>query len=96
MRGSLRAELKEQNGFFKLATTGGLTRASLLPTSFIKEEMGPIMALKAWYYDSTFRYTMTDNLQTVRPAKRAGPTARWQSEIGQAPLLCAGAWQSFG
>jgi predicted dehydrogenase len=27
--------------------------------------MGQRMGLKAWYYDSTFRYTMTDNLQPI-------------------------------
>ena len=39
---------------------------------FIQEEMGRLMSLKAWYYDSTFRYTMTDNLQPiVRPSAQA-------------------------
>ena len=33
--------------------------------SFIKEEIGQILALKSWYYDSTDRYTMTDNLQPI-------------------------------
>ena len=32
---------------------------------FIREEMGDLMALKAWYCDSTYRYTMTDNLQPI-------------------------------
>jgi len=32
---------------------------------FIHEEMGRRMGLKAWYYDSTYRYTMTDNLQPI-------------------------------
>ncbi len=32
---------------------------------FIQEEMGQQLALKAWYCDSTHRYTMTDNLQPV-------------------------------
>lgn len=32
---------------------------------FIGEELGQLIALKAWYCDSTHRYTMTDNLQTV-------------------------------
>jgi predicted dehydrogenase len=32
---------------------------------FIGEEVGQRMGLKAWYYDSTFRYTMTDNLQPI-------------------------------
>lgn len=32
---------------------------------FIGEQMGQRMALKAWYYDSVYRYTMTDNLQPL-------------------------------
>jgi predicted dehydrogenase len=32
---------------------------------FIREEMGEMIALKAWYGDSTHRYTMTDALQPV-------------------------------
>jgi predicted dehydrogenase len=38
---------------------------------FIREEMGALMALKAWYCDSTYRYTMTDNLQPI-PELSAG------------------------
>ena len=30
---------------------------------FVREEMGRLQALKAWYHDSTERYAMTDNLQ---------------------------------
>jgi predicted dehydrogenase len=32
---------------------------------FIREEMGQRIASKAWYCDSTYRYTMTDNLQPL-------------------------------
>ena len=32
---------------------------------FIQEEMGPLLSFKAWYWDSAYRYTMTDNLQPV-------------------------------
>ena len=32
---------------------------------FIREELGQLLALKAWYCDSTHRYTMTDNLQPL-------------------------------
>ncbi len=32
---------------------------------FIREEIGQRIALKAWYCDSTYRYTMTDNLQPI-------------------------------
>ena len=37
---------------------------------FIAEEMGARIALKAWYYDSVYRYTMTDNLQPIPVASR--------------------------
>ena len=32
---------------------------------FIRDEFGQRMGLKYWYYDSTYRYTMTDNLQPL-------------------------------
>ncbi|MFL5806933.1 MAG: Gfo/Idh/MocA family protein [Roseiflexaceae bacterium] len=32
---------------------------------FIQAELGEIIGLKAWYYDSVYRYTMTDNLQPI-------------------------------
>jgi predicted dehydrogenase len=32
---------------------------------FIAGELGQRMALKSWYYDSVYRYTMTDNLQPI-------------------------------
>lgn len=32
---------------------------------FIKEEMGEMLALKAWYCDSTYRYTVTDNVMPI-------------------------------
>lgn len=33
--------------------------------NFIQQEMGQMLALKAWYCDSTYRYIETDNLQPV-------------------------------
>ncbi len=30
---------------------------------FVREEMGTPLSFKAWYWDSVYRYTMTDNLQ---------------------------------
>lgn len=32
---------------------------------FINEEMGDMLALKAWYCDSTYRYTLTDNVMPI-------------------------------
>ena len=40
--------------------------------AFIRDEIGQLLALKAWYCDSTHRYTMTDAVQPLpRPGKRA-------------------------
>ena len=38
---------------------------------FIREEMGEMLALKAWYCDSTHRYTMTDALQPMIEASES-------------------------
>ena len=32
---------------------------------FVRQQLGQILSLKAWYWDSIYRYTMTDNLQPV-------------------------------
>lgn len=32
---------------------------------FIQDEIGEVLALKAWYCDSTYRYVATDNLQPI-------------------------------
>jgi len=32
---------------------------------FVREELGQMLSYKGWYYDSTYRYTMTDNLQPL-------------------------------
>lgn len=40
--------------------------------AFVRDEIGQLLALKAWYCDSTHRYTMTDAVQPLpRPGKRA-------------------------
>jgi predicted dehydrogenase len=38
---------------------------------FAATEMGPRLALKAWYCDSIYRYSMTDNLQPIIQASAA-------------------------
>src|SRR5262249_60114771 len=32
---------------------------------FIQEELGPLLSFKSWYWDSVYRYTMTDSLQPL-------------------------------
>ncbi len=40
--------------------------------NFIRSELGELLAFRSWYCDSTFRYTMTDNLQPlIRASKKA-------------------------
>jgi predicted dehydrogenase len=38
---------------------------------FIQEEIGQLLSFKAWYWDSIYRYTMTDNLQPIPLASAA-------------------------
>jgi predicted dehydrogenase len=38
---------------------------------FIREEIGEVLAMRAWYCDSTYRYTMTDALQPLPVASDA-------------------------
>jgi len=38
---------------------------------FIQEEMGQIISFNTWYWDSVYRYTMTDNLQPARHTSAA-------------------------
>jgi hypothetical protein len=61
------------------------------PREFIREEMGEMLALKAWYCDSIHRYTMTDALQ---PVIEASEMARRPEGNPKADL--SGATMSWG
>ena len=50
---------------------------------FVRDEMGEILALKAWYCDSTHRYTMTD---AVQPLPILSKNARKPGENPKADL----------
>jgi predicted dehydrogenase len=56
---------------------------------FIREEMGEMIALKAWYCDSTHRYTMTDALQPVieTSEKARRPEGDPKSDLGRYYVL---------
>ncbi len=62
-------ELRRKVGGSKLVLQVGNNRrfdpGIAFARRFIQEEMGGMMALRAWYCDSTYRYTMTDNLQPI-------------------------------
>ncbi|MCW8198732.1 gfo/Idh/MocA family oxidoreductase [Verminephrobacter aporrectodeae subsp. tuberculatae] len=60
--------------------------------SFIDSEMGSLLALKAWYCDSTHRYTMTDALQPLmlHSAARRRPAQDPKSDMRRYLMLAHG------
>jgi predicted dehydrogenase len=56
---------------------------------FIREEMGEMIALKAWYCDSTYRYTMTGALQPVIEASQRArrPKGDPKTDLGRYYVL---------
>lgn len=61
----LRAGLKKCKLIFQIGNNRRFDPGIAFAQRFIREEMGQMLVFKAWYYDSTFRYTMTDNLQPI-------------------------------
>ena len=64
--------------------------------AFIDDEMGEMLALKAWYCDSTHRYAMTDAVQPLIVTSAHATQAVGQSEGRSPPLLHARARQPSG
>jgi predicted dehydrogenase len=62
-------ELRDQAAASKLVVLVGNNRrfdpGIAFARRFIEGEMGQRIALKSWYHDSIYRYTMTDNLQPI-------------------------------
>jgi predicted dehydrogenase len=59
---------------------------------FIDEEMGARMALKAWYCDSTYRYTMTDAVQPLPILSKAAlkPAGNPKADLKRYYMLAHG------
>jgi predicted dehydrogenase len=66
----------------------GMTQAQ----RFVREELGDVLTLDAWYFDSVYRYTMQDNLYPVpvetRKSKR--PPGDWKADRQRYLLLTHG------
>jgi predicted dehydrogenase len=58
-------QLKQARLVFQVGNNRRFDPGMAHARKFIAEEMGELLAFKAWYCDSTYRYTMTDNLQPV-------------------------------
>ena len=59
---------------------------------FIKEEMGEMLALKAWYCDSTHRYTLTDNVQPliIKSEQSKKPSTNPKADKGRYYMMAHG------
>jgi predicted dehydrogenase len=62
---ALQADLHGGNLVFQVGNNRRFDPGLTFAREFIGERMGPLLGLKAWYYDSAYRYTMTDNLQPI-------------------------------
>jgi predicted dehydrogenase len=71
----LRGRVKATKLVFQMGNNRRFDPGIASARRFIQQEIGELMAVKAWYCDSTYRYTMTDNLQPVP----------WKSEHARRP-----------
>jgi len=73
---ALRTELSAMNLVFQIGNNRRFDPGIAFARQFVQEQLGQRLAFKAWYYDSVYRYTMTDNLQplmhTSAQARRPG------------------------
>jgi predicted dehydrogenase len=60
--------------------------------AFVRDEMGELVALKAWYCDSTHRYAMTDAVQplVVMSANAKRPSTNPKADLGRYYMLAHG------
>ena len=61
----LRNELATTNLVFQIGNNRRFDPGIAFARQFVQEQLGQRLAFKAWYYDSVYRYTMTDNLQPL-------------------------------
>lgn len=62
---ALRGQVKATDRILQIGHNKRFDPGIAFARQFIQDEVGEIMALKAWYCDSVHRYTMTDNLQPI-------------------------------
>lgn len=69
----LRLRVHESKLTFQIGNNRRFDPGIAFARKFIQEEIGQLLSFKAWYWDSVYRYTMTDNLQ---PIPQTSATAR--------------------
>ncbi len=61
----LRLHVHESKLIFQVGNNRRFDPGIAFARKFIQEEIGALLSFKAWYWDSVYRYTMTDNLQPI-------------------------------
>ena len=61
----LRKAAKQSNLVLQIGNNRRFDPGIAYAARFVQEELGQRMSFAAWYYDSVYRYTMTDNLQAI-------------------------------
>jgi predicted dehydrogenase len=61
----LRQMVRDQRLVAQVGTNRRFDPGVVFAKQFADSELGQRLSLRAWYYDSAYRYTMTDNLQPV-------------------------------
>ncbi len=61
----LRRQVQASGLILQVGTMKRFDPGIVFAQHFVREEMGQVLALKAWYCDSTYRYQMTDTLQPI-------------------------------
>jgi predicted dehydrogenase len=62
---ALRRTVHERRLVFQVGNNRRFDPGIAFAHRFIQEEIGQLLSFKAWYWDSVYRYTMTDNLQPI-------------------------------
>jgi predicted dehydrogenase len=62
----LRRRVQKSKLVFQIGNNRRFDPGIAFARKFVQEAMGPMLSFKAWYWDSIYRYTMTDNLQPLR------------------------------
>lgn len=61
----MRRQVREAKVTFQIGNNRRFDPGIAFARKFIQDEIGQLLSFKAWYWDSVYRYTMTDNLQPI-------------------------------
>ena len=89
---SLKAVVRQSGKVFQVGHMKRFDAGLQSARAFIAGEMGELLALKAWYCDSTHRYNLTDAVQPlmVRSANAKRPSANPKSDLQRYYMLAHG------